>query len=349
MGVAKSVDSDAGNVVKACGEGIKRISELQQQGIWGTNLRESLRDAAHRRCVAQRPDRSAGAGGVAHGLKDAIELWMRGIIPPESIAAHGDRGEAGRGSAQALLQIHVSRDLVLVAEPAPGELTPLEHHGKPLLIQVHQANFRPGDLIWVFPGVGHAYGPEEGDQWEEIYLVFTGSMFDRWLETGLVNPKRPIWRADPVAAWHRRLNGVIPAQHPIGELAALAAAGRLQAVIADLAAQQATPSNAPSAAPSWLDAARSRLETGDSPEAVARSLKLGYDTFRKRFAAATGLAPARFQMLRRIEHACTLLRDDSLPLKTIAERTGFADEFHFSKRFRQIVGQPPGQFRDHGG
>ena len=206
-----------------------------------------------------------------------------------------------------------------------------------------------GDLIWIFPGVGHDYGPEAGDRWEEIYLVFTGSMFDRWLETGLVNPKRPIWRADPVAAWHRRLNGVIPAQHPIGELAALAAAGRLQAVIADLAAQQATPSNAPSAAPSWLDAARSRLETGDSPEAVARSLKLGYDTFRKRFAAATGLAPARFQMLRRIEHACTLLRDDSLPLKTIAERTGFADEFHFSKRFRQIVGQPPGQFRDHGG
>jgi transcriptional regulator GlxA family with amidase domain len=38
-----------------------------------------------------------------------------------------------------------------------------------------------------------------------------------------------------------------------------------------------------------------------------------------------------------------------LSLKTIAERTGFADEFHFSKRFRQIVGQPPGQLRNHRG
>lgn len=159
------------------------------------------------------------------------------------------------------------------------------------------------------------------------FLVFTGSMFDGWLKTGLVNPKRPIWRADPVAASHRRLNGVIPAKHPIGELAALAATGRLQAVIADLAAQQAFSSNAPSAAPSWLDAARIRLKTGDSPEAVARSLKLGHDTFRKRFAAATGLAPAQFQMLRRIEHACTLLRDDSLPHKTIAERTGSPTSF----------------------
>jgi transcriptional regulator GlxA family with amidase domain len=38
-----------------------------------------------------------------------------------------------------------------------------------------------------------------------------------------------------------------------------------------------------------------------------------------------------------------------LPTMEIAELTGFADEFHFSKRFRQIVGQPPGRFREHAG
>jgi len=204
-----------------------------------------------------------------------------------------------------------------------------------------------GDLIWLFPGLGHIYGPEEGDKWEELYLVFTGSMFDRWLETGLVDPRHPIWRADPVETWQRRLGRVIPAQHPIGELAALAAAGRLQAVIADLAAQQESLADGLEAAPPWLDEARSRLEAGESPEAVSRALKISYDSFRKRFAAITGLPPTRFQMLRRIEHACTLLREGALPIKEIAERTRFADEFHFSKRFHQIVGQPPGRFREH--
>ena len=48
------------------------------------------------------------------------------------------------------------------------------------------------------------------------------------------------------------------------------------------------------------------------------------------------------QMLRRIKHACVLLREDALPIKKIAERSSFADEFHFSKRFRQIIGQPQG-------
>lgn len=206
---------------------------------------------------------------------------------------------------------------------------------------------RAGDLIWIFPGLGHIYGPEEGDKWEELYLVFTGSMFDRWMETGLVDPRHPIWRADPVDAWQRRLGRVIPAQHPIGELAALAAASRLQAVIADLAAQQDSLADGLDAAPAWVDKARSRLEAGESPETVSRALKIGYDSFRKRFTAITGLPPTRFQMLRRIEQACTLLREGELPIKEIAERTGFADEFHFSKRFRQIVGQPPGRFREH--
>jgi AraC-like DNA-binding protein len=206
-----------------------------------------------------------------------------------------------------------------------------------------------GDLIWVFPGVGHTYGPEEGDKWEELYLVFTGGMFDRCLETGLIDPKRPIWRADPVQEWLRRLTRVIPAQHPIGELPALAAASRLQAVIAELASQQGTLLRGIDSAPAWLESARSRLEAGESPQAVSQSLKLGYDSFRKRFAAITGLAPARFQMLCRIEQACTFLREGELTIKEIAERTGFADEFHFSKRFRQIVGQPPGRFREHEG
>lgn len=71
-------------------------------------------------------------------------------------------------------------------------------------------------------------------------------------------------------------------------------------------------------APCLLDAARCRLKAGESPETVSLALKLGYDSFRKRFPAITGLRLRRLQMLRHIEHACTLLREDALPIKEIA-------------------------------
>ena len=40
-----------------------------------------------------------------------------------------------------------------------------------------------------------------------------------------------------------------------------------------------------------------------------------------------------------------LLRDSALPVKEISEQVGFADQFHFSKRFKQYSGYSPAQFR----
>ena len=39
----------------------------------------------------------------------------------------------------------------------------------------------------------------------------------------------------------------------------------------------------------------------------------------------------------------------SLPLTEIALTTGFGDQSHFSRRFHELVGVPPGVFRGHAG
>jgi len=47
----------------------------------------------------------------------------------------------------------------------------------------------------------------------------------------------------------------------------------------------------------------------------------------------------------RINRALNLLRDTDLPLKNIAEKTGFRNEYYFSNVFRRRCGVPPGKFR----
>ena len=47
----------------------------------------------------------------------------------------------------------------------------------------------------------------------------------------------------------------------------------------------------------------------------------------------------------RINQALNLLRNPELPLKIIAEKTGFRNEFYFSRVFRSRCGFPPGKFR----
>lgn len=47
----------------------------------------------------------------------------------------------------------------------------------------------------------------------------------------------------------------------------------------------------------------------------------------------------------RIERAKVLLADPSMRVHVVAEQTGFADVAHFSKSFKRITGQTPGEYR----
>jgi AraC-like DNA-binding protein len=81
---------------------------------------------------------------------------------------------------------------------------------------------------------------------------------------------------------------------------------------------------------------------------LAALCSLSEDHFIRRFAAATGLPPARFIARRRVALAAQLLLYSDQSLEQIAERTGFRDRFYLSRVFTRETGTPPGAFR-HGG
>ena len=60
----------------------------------------------------------------------------------------------------------------------------------------------------------------------------------------------------------------------------------------------------------------------------------------------TGMAGQLWQY--RLDRARELLRTTNLTLAEIAERSGFRNPYHFSDKFRKIVGVTPGQFRRKG-
>ena len=96
---------------------------------------------------------------------------------------------------------------------------------------------------------------------------------------------------------------------------------------------------------SACDAETARLDVGRLAEAS------GYSRhhFSRVFAAATGLPPGRFMLVRRMEEAARLLRVTDLPVKTVARRCGFNDANNFAKAFRRHHGAAPRRFRSEGG
>lgn len=83
-----------------------------------------------------------------------------------------------------------------------------------------------------------------------------------------------------------------------------------------------------------------------SLDTLARIAGLSVPEFARCFRTATGESPHAFVTRRRIERAQALLRSQpSLPLADLAVALGFADQAHFSRRFRQVTGTTPARFR----
>lgn len=70
--------------------------------------------------------------------------------------------------------------------------------------------------------------------------------------------------------------------------------------------------------------------------------------FARQFHRISGFSPMRFVREVRVQAARTLLLSTALPLKTIATKVGFADEFQLSRVFKRLTGRPPNEVRRRG-
>ncbi len=208
--------------------------------------------------------------------------------------------------------------------------------------------FNPGDVLLVFPEIPHAYGPVRGSSWQHAYVVFEGPQFDLLRASEVLDPANPIWHLEPLDYWRRRLEEIFQAAPRHSKTAAIRKLGQFNFLLTDMAATNAEAHQHPM--DDWLEESMQLLsgisEDGwPTPQTIAQRVGLSYESFRKRFVKQTGEAPAKFQKRRRIEHACAAIYQNSHTFKELADEFGFCDVFHFSKAFRQIVGDTPSAFR----
>lgn len=105
----------------------------------------------------------------------------------------------------------------------------------------------------------------------------------------------------------------------------------------------------PLAATAWQAAERAHDYLSAHAFDTVRSGELEAETGLDRFAlarhfrAAFGTSPHRFQMMRRLAHARTLIVDGET-LAGVAAETGFSDQSHFTRMFKRAYGVSPGRW-----
>ncbi|MFM7244375.1 MAG: AraC family transcriptional regulator [Planctomycetaceae bacterium] len=207
---------------------------------------------------------------------------------------------------------------------------------------------RAGDVICLFPGIPHAYGPDAGDRWDEINVEFSGPAFDGWCGPGMLDPHEPVRHLEPIGYWLSRFNELVGSVSRAHGMPTLRDTGRLIELIAHMITDW-QPS-ADKVAASWLEEVEARLDAiavGSEADfaALAAEFALGEQAFRKKFKRLTGVTPAQYRARRLIEQACVMLEQSDETCRMIARLLGFESEFYFSRRFKQLVGTSPREYR----
>lgn len=90
---------------------------------------------------------------------------------------------------------------------------------------------------------------------------------------------------------------------------------------------------------------RDRLAERITLDQLAENAGMSKYHFLRRFRVQTGTTPMAAVRQHRIDVARNLLICTPWPLRVIAKRVGFDNEFHLSRVFRQLTGVPPGSLR----
>jgi transcriptional regulator of acetoin/glycerol metabolism len=89
----------------------------------------------------------------------------------------------------------------------------------------------------------------------------------------------------------------------------------------------------------------SHLDRNIDLKTLAATAELSLYHFARTFKQSEGTTPHAFLLERRLAKARELLTDSNLSLSEVALAVGFADQSHLTRRFREIAGVSPGQFR----
>jgi AraC-like DNA-binding protein len=206
-----------------------------------------------------------------------------------------------------------------------------------------------GQAFLLFPKVWHRYAPTPDTGWHEYWIGFDGTMARGWLQHGFISKKNPVVRInaeDTVLATFSRMMQAIRGNRPALQQILAGATDNLMGLI--YSAQQAKPA-AETQHSNAIELAITRIQNDFGHDLdmklLAQELGVSYSWFRHTFTAHTGLGPHQYLLELRLVHARNLLAQTEFSIKEIAARTGFEDEFYFSRLFRQKLDLTPSQWR----
>ena len=195
----------------------------------------------------------------------------------------------------------------------------------------------PGDCVIVTPEVVHIYGGTD-DVYVEDTLMFQGPVADMLRDSGVLRAG-----VYPLGAL-RRVREIAEAARDPSVSAQINANGALQQLLLDIYNLHRRRRTGGDALEELLAVVKRSPERWWTVAELAELADLSADQLRRDFLRHTGMLPKAYIEQFKMHRAAELLHGGASIGET-AERLGYRDVYHFSRRFKVRFGVAPGRFR----
>jgi len=200
-----------------------------------------------------------------------------------------------------------------------------------------------------FPGPRFQYGRRDGRTWHHHYVAFRGPRMRAFLARGLFPADRrpPFGTISNPEKFHAFFDQLIAFLDNGGGQTAQAV-HLLEGLLLCLHENEIKNTQYLPHIGSFrglAEAIRKQPQNEWDFKNEARNLNVSEPHFRRLFRKINACSPARFLNQSRLARGAELLRSTNLPVKTVAEQTGFYDVYYFSKLFRRHYFLAPGKYR----
>ncbi len=199
----------------------------------------------------------------------------------------------------------------------------------------------PGQCVVVTPGTIHHYGGVDGASYTEDTVNFTGELAVMMQRSGLIRDG-----VYDLGLSHRLLTVIELALEP-SDHSQINANFALQKLLMELYNRRAAQTHLERypQVNELVAQIRENPEKWWSITGMAEYCNMSDDQFRRVFMNRYGVLPKLYIDKLRLNKAAELLVETNLNIAEIAEMMGYQDPFHFSRRFKAVIGFSPQQYR----
>lgn len=194
-------------------------------------------------------------------------------------------------------------------------------------------------FVMVAPGVINRYGGANGKSYVEDAITFYGPAADKLHQLGVF--KTGVF---PSAVLRRLPDIQKNFQNPAHQ-SQLNALCQLQNLIFEIYNERLNGKIKKNFIGKILQEIEKNIDKWYQVEELAEMAEMSLSTFRRKFLQTTGVLPKRYIEELKIHHAAKDLISSDKKISRIAAYYGYFDPYHFSRRFKKVMGYSPEQYR----